>query len=72
MTMDLPFERRRVLPGAPYPLEEFQTKYRAPQETAKKLFQGLSPSSVELDLLTAATETKPSTDDRRQTSPLRP
>lgn len=60
MTNDRLFERRRVLRGAAYSLEEFQHKYELTPDTACDLYTRFGPSSVELDLLMAAKRRKPS------------
>jgi hypothetical protein len=54
-----PFERRRLLRGAPYSLMEFKSKYGLDASTAEDLFVRFGPSSIELDLLMSAKRQKP-------------
>ena len=56
------FERRRLLRGAPYSLEEFRSRYRLAAGEAETLYRRFGPSSVELDLLMAAKIERPSFD----------
>ncbi|MBD9448062.1 hypothetical protein [Rhizobium sp. RHZ01] len=54
MHSDRDFERRRVLRGNAYTLEEFRSRYGLHPDVAEDLFYRFGPSSIELDILMAA------------------
>ncbi|MFJ6322213.1 MULTISPECIES: hypothetical protein [unclassified Rhizobium] len=60
METQRPFERRRLLRGAPYSLADFQKKYGLDERMAEDLLVRFGPSSIELDLLMAAKQRCPS------------
>jgi hypothetical protein len=60
METQRPLERRRLVRGNPYSLEDFQKKYGLDDAMAENLFLRFGPSSIELDLLMAAKRRSPS------------
>ncbi|SEI21257.1 hypothetical protein SAMN05216228_106916 [Rhizobium tibeticum] len=60
MKTQRPIKRRRALRGVAYSLTEFPQKYGLGPAIAEDLFIRFGPSAVDLDLLMAAKQQKPS------------